>query len=339
MRRMRSSTRQMRRVPSAFIVSVTLLAACGACGRERLGGADVPLTNIISGAPGGTWYAIASALADRSNSHFAGHPITAVPGAGAVSNPARVARVPGDLGITYLPLLRAAHRGTPPYPTAFPELRLIALLTENKLHLVVAAELRLVSLRDLLDHDRIRIGTGMPGSNEEYVMRLLLEESGLAYEDIRQRGGRINLLSTSERVGSWKDRHLDVVNFTINDPAPAVAELMASRASRMWSVPDPLRDALVTKHGYRRMTIAPHSYPGQDAAVETIGDVAVVFGTDDLDADIVYAVTRTIAESRAYLMTVHASFADWDPGALPGDPGLPYHEGALRYYRERGWLR
>jgi hypothetical protein len=300
---------------------------------------DVPLTNIISGGPGGTWYAMASAIADRTNEHFTGHPLTAVPGAGAISNPARVARVPGDMGMSYLPLLRAAYRGTPPYQIAFPELRLIAVLTENKLHMIIAEELAINTLEELRTRSGgVRIGTGMPGSNEEYVMRLLLEESGVTYEDIRSRGGRVNLLGTSERVGSWQDRHLDMINFTINDPAPAVAELMIARPARIWSVPPELRNRLVEKHGYLASTIPPGTYPGQDEVVETIGDVAVLFGTADLDSAVVYAVTKTIAENKPYLVTVHPSFAQWDPSALPQNAGVPYHSGAARYYRERGWI-
>jgi uncharacterized protein len=321
------------------LVTVGLIVvAVAACSGEWFDTAEVPLTNIISGGPGGTWYAIGSAIADRSNNHFHGHPITAVPGAGAISNPARVARVPGDMGMSYLHLVRAAYRGRPPYPEAFAELRLIAVLTENKLHLLVSDDLQLRSLRDLADIRGVRIGTGTPGSNEEYVMRILLEESGLSYDAIREQGGRINLLGTSERVGSWKDRHLDIINFTINDPAPAVSELMIARPSRIWSLPAELREAVVRKHGYRATVIPSNTYPGQGEPVETIGDVAVLFGTVDLDEEIVYAVTKTIAENKPYLITVHPSFADWDPNLIPQDPGLPYHRGSARYYRERGWL-
>lgn len=335
--RVASSDRRLRRAGS--VLSGALLCGMAAgCGGDWAA-TDVPLTNIVSGGPGGTWYAMASAIADRTNEHFTGHPLTAVPGAGAISNPARVARVPGDMGMSYLPLLRAAYKGLPPYPAAFPDLRLIAILTENKLHMIVAAELNITSLDELRTHSTgVRIGTGMPGSNEEYVMRLLLEESGLTYEDIRRGGGRINLLGTGERVGSWKDRHLDIINFTINDPAPAVAELMVSRPSRIWSVPPDLRDRLVEKYGYLSSVIPSGSYPGQDTVVQTIGDVAVLFGTADLDSEIVYAVTKSIAENKSYLITVHPSFADWDPSALPENAGVPFHTGAARYYRERGWI-
>lgn len=308
------------------------------CSDEWFETTEVPLTNIISGGPGGTWYAMGSAIADRTNDHFQGHPITAVPGAGAVSNPARVARVPGDMGMSYLNLLRLAYEGQPPYGEAFSELRLIAVLTENKLHLLISDALEVDSLPQLMDIRGVSIGTGNPGSNEEHVMRLLLEESGMTYDDITDRGGRVNLLGTGERVGSWKDRHLDIINFTINDPAPAVSELMVSRPSRIWSLPDDLRQAMVRNHGYRMSTIAPNTYPGQTEEVRTIGDVAVLFATADLDEEIVYAVAKTIAENKLYLETVHPSFVDWDPSNLPEDAGVPFHDGAARYYLERGWI-
>ena len=64
----------------------------------------------------------------------------------------------------------------------------------------------------------------------------------------------------------------------------------------------------------------------------------VVFTTTELDADIVYNLTRVIAENRERLVAAHSAFQDWEPEDMLGGVGIALHEGAERYYRERGWI-
>ena len=62
-----------------------LLGAVAALALNACAGVDparVPRTNLITGSTGGSWYAIGSAISERTNVAFSGHPITAVPGAG-----------------------------------------------------------------------------------------------------------------------------------------------------------------------------------------------------------------------------------------------------------------
>ena len=133
----------MRFVSSSL--SACLVAVVSCSGPAADGKKPPPRTNIITGSTGSTWYTIGSGLAEKANVFFDGHPITAVPGAGGVSNPVRAAMTGVDLGISYGPFLRAAYRGEAPFREALPQLRVVATLVLNTLHVLSSPELEMKS--------------------------------------------------------------------------------------------------------------------------------------------------------------------------------------------------
>jgi TRAP transporter TAXI family solute receptor len=318
---------------------VVLLAAVGsaACGRPAAGSG--PRANLICGSTGSDWYRIGSAIAERTNAALPGHPVTAMPGAGGISNPARIGLAPGDFGMSFGPLLRAAYEGRPPYRRAFRQLRHVARLLQNKLHLIVAEPFPLQSLDELrTGRLRIRIGTGPPGSAEEFLLRECLRAYGISYEDIRRWGGRVDLLGSAERAELYYDYHLDLIAFHSTAPSSVIAELMATRPGRILSLPRSVREALRAWWNVRLLTLEPGTYANQPARVETVGFDFGIFATADVDADLVYEMVKAIASSKAYLETVHPGFKAWRPADMVESGGIPIHPGAARYFREQGWI-
>ena len=205
---------------------------------------------------------------------------------------------------------------------------------------MIADTLGITSLGDIRSRQlAVRIGTGPPGSGEEFLLREALAFYGISYDDIRRWGGRVDLLGTSERADAWRDYHVDVLVFTINEPASIVTELLLTRPASIWEVPPDLSRALEDTWGTTDARIAAGVYPAHDQPIATVGLAAVIFGTDDVSEEITYALVRAIAESQAYLDTVHPAFRSWEPKEMIVNAGVPYHKGAERYYRERQWIR
>ncbi|MBA2556179.1 MAG: TAXI family TRAP transporter solute-binding subunit [Chloroflexi bacterium] len=322
-------------MPVPVLLALLAVASC-----THVESDDAPRVNLITGSTGSSWYSIGSAIAERTNLAFEGHPITAVPGAGGISNPARIARAPGDLGLSFLPFLRAAYRGDAPYIEAYPDLRHVATLIENKLHLLVSERLDAADFAEIRDRRlAIRVATGPPGSGEEFLLRAVMAQHGITYDDIRRWGGRIDLLGTGERADAWRDYRADIIAFSINDPAPVVAELLATRGGKLWPVAPEVRHALRETWRVRDLIIPPGTYGDQQEAIETIGLPFVVFTTIDVDSRLIYELTRTMAENKPYFDNVHAGFHVWEPHMMTAHDDVPLHEGAARYYRERGWIQ
>jgi uncharacterized protein len=114
---------------------------------------------------------------------------------------------------------------------------------------------------------------------------------------------------------------------------------MSGRPAYLLDIPDKVRDGLAEKWGYVKYTFPANGYPNQPKAVETIGLPFVVFATTRLGDEIVYDMTKQIAENPEKMATAHASFKDWKPEDMIDGCGIEFHPGALRYYKERGWIK
>jgi TRAP transporter TAXI family solute receptor len=321
------------------LLLLLLLPACG----DRQG---PPLkrhaqVQLISGSPTGGWFPVAAAAAHLTNSLYAGQPISVVPGAGGISNPLRVGTGLSEIGMSYGPFLKLAVEGNNElYREAFPELRGIASMLVNQLHLVVSAEAGVADLATLGSRrPRLRVGAGPTGSTELFALQQVLREYGVTYDDIKAWGGRVDRLNTEERSDAWQNRHLDLVAFFINNPAASLIELMSMRKnSRLLTLEEPVRDALAQKWGLLKYTIPANDYPNQPEEVHTVGMPYVFFSSTRLDSELVYDMTREIAENRERFLATHSAFKDWKPEDMPLGLGIEIHAGAQRFYRERGWI-
>jgi TRAP-type uncharacterized transport system substrate-binding protein len=64
----------------------------------------------------------------------------------------------------------------------------------------------------------------------------------------------------------------------------------------------------------------------------------VLFTTMDADENAIYLFAKTIAESQDRFHKAYGTFKDWKPEDMIQNLGIPIHEGALKYYKERGWI-
>jgi len=302
---------------------------------------EVPHMNWSTGSVGGSWFPIGSMIADTVNKrYFKGYPITAIPGAGGVGNPKRVAI--GDasvrFGISYAPFLKSAVSGKPPYDKAYPNLKAICSLLTNAFHFVGAKDLKIKTIGEIKDRKiPLRMGTGSSGSTELFTIQAIFEEMGISLKDLEKWGGKVEYAATSSRVNLWKDRHIDAWEAFINPPASAVAQVLMARSGNLIGLEKSLRDVLKQKWGYVDFVIPAGTYKGQDEPIETIGLSMVVFARDDVPENVAYLMAKTVAEMKDKLVKVNAAFKKWEPEMMSKGFGIDTHPGALKYYRERGW--
>jgi len=293
---------------------------------------------IISGSPTGGWYPVASQIAELVNANYDGQPTSVVPGAGGVGNPLRVGTGQSDIGISYGPFLLLAQQGNNDlYAEAFPQLRAIAGMTANALHVVVDGD---VTFEDIAaNQPALQTATGPTGSTELFTLEEVLAAYDITFADIESWGGSVELLNTSGRSDGWSNRQFDLVNFFINPPSAQVVQLMSARdGSTIMSISPEVSEQLVNDWGMLEIVIPAETYPNQPEDVITVGMPYVYFATTDLDEDFVYNFTRAIAENRDRLIATHASFEGWQPETMHQGLGIELHEGAARYYREQGWI-
>ncbi len=325
---------------AAVIRRVVFMAAAAAAACSGIDADMVPRANLITGGTDSDWDRIGSAVAQLTNANFSGQPVTAVPGAGGISNPARVGRLPGDFGISFLSFLRAATRGDPPYREAFPDLRHVATLLQNKLHLIARPSVQVSTLEEIVARRLpVRIGTGLPGSAEEFLLRESLSILGVTYADLREWGGRVDLLGSGERADLFRDGHIDVIAFHSADPSATITELMVSHPGTFLSVGQEVRTTLRSRWEVQSLMLTAGRYQNLEADVPTVGLEFGIFTTADVPDELVYAMVKSIEASQSYLANVHIGFRQWDPKRMAHGSGVRTHPGALRFFREKGWVQ
>jgi len=103
----------------------------------------------------------------------------------------------------------------------------------------------------------------------------------------------------------------------------------------------PAVDKLVKeKSYYARATIPAGLYPNNPQATETYGVLATLVSSSKVPAETVYAVVKAVFDNLEEFKKLHPALAVLNPQSMIND-GLsaPLHDGASKYYREKGWLK
>ena len=143
---------------------------------------------------------------------------------------------------------------------------------------------------------------------------------------------------------AFLDRQMDVYVIPTSVPSPTIEQFALTGKIRLLGVPDDAWDkpsikAALSLRGRTRDSIPAHAYANQvnEEAVGTIGSWVGLGTTSEIDADIVYQMTKTFWDNIA---EIHAT-AEWMK-SINKETGLkemnlPLHPGAYRYYKEAGW--
>jgi len=299
-----------------------------------------PSATFITGGPTGTWYMTGAAIAELVNKHYDGQPVSVTPGKGAIANPLSVGAGKAELGLSYAPYLKLAYEGGNEIFTrrGFGNLRAIAAVVPDTVHIVMAANVDPDVFSKLASGATIRIGVGQKGSSNHFVLEKILELYGYDYDGLRHAGSAVIEGAQQGLADAYQNRQIDIYSNTVGINAGSVRQPVSSRPSRLFSIPDNIRDALVDRWGYVKSNIPAGTYPGQDGFIETLDLGTIVFTNAAMDDELVYLVAKSLAENRDRLIASSAGFVRWQPEDMPIGLPVEVHPGALKYYRERGWV-
>ena len=300
-----------------------------------------PPVSMTTADPTGSWFPTGAAVADLANKQFDGQPISVTPGAGALGNISRVGTGRSDLGLSYGPFLKLAtigHNEINP-GEGYENLRAIMSFTAYPLNVMVDEDLGLTSLDDLEEYaSNLRIATGQTGSSNFFIFNVGLAQYGMNLEAIEEAGGTVRQANQAEISSAWNNRQINMLSVMFPPAHPAVAELMRVRNSELLGFSDEVLAQLEADLGFLSYEITPEHYKQQGTTIKTIGSPTVLFGDADLGDELVYQMTKQVAENKERMVQSVSSFENWSPEDMYKGLAIEIHPGALRYYRERGWI-
>ncbi len=144
-------------------------------------------------------------------------------------------------------------------------------------------------------------------------------------------------LATGESFTALRDGAIDATLNYYSVGHGALLELAIGTRVRLINIPDEIVEKMVEQRGgVVPFTIPPDTYKGQNYPVKTFSLTNVFFVRDDLPEEKVYRVTRTFWDNLSDLQK-EAAFKHLTKNlAFSKASKVPYHPGALRYYKEIG---
>ena len=322
------------------------LAAAAALGAILISGQAVAQTaerdsaTFISGGPTGTWFPTATAISEMVNEEYAGQPVSTIPGKGAIGNPLSVGSGRADFGLSYGPFLLAIYNGNNPIleQEGLSNLRAIANVVPNTVHIVLAGDVSDDAFASVKDGGEIRIGVGAKGSSNLFGIERIMEEYGSDFAAVEAAGGTVMEGQQQGLLDAFLNRQIDIYTNTVGTRSSDLQQALAARDARLLDMPETIRDAMVQNWGYVNYDIPAGTYPGQDSPVKTLNLSTIIFTTAEMDDEIVYNMVKKMAENKDRLISAYGAFDTWQPDSMPDGHPIPTHPGALRYFKEVGWV-
>lgn len=266
--------------------------------------------------------------------------IKVVPG-GGTANPSKVNNGKSQFGLGLDTLAFLARDGIDIYKgKPHTELMMIGGSLSDTLFHFVRADGAKLDLKQLFTESKnVKIGVTKAGSSDQKIFSWIMEYYGTSYKDLKKRGVKINHANYSELSSQYKDRLIDYVFMNLGLPGAAVIDMLISRKGALQSLPETLMKDFTKSYGYNSGTIKAGTYKGQDNDVATGNMGTVILVAKSISEDAVYKVTKTICENESKLADIHASMASYKCATATKNATIPVHPGALKYYKEMGYVK
>ena len=330
-----------RRWTLRFAAAAMLAASAGASAQQQ----PVNLT-IGSFNQGSSWYVYAVNLADLLRETLPpGSKVDTPPIAGGVGNPRMVAEGKANLAFGMALTSNWAIKGEVTYKKAMPELRSL-VGGWDRYYLVPVANAENVGpgMDKFLKQDRAgtRVVLLPRGSLGSLGGLQLLQILGSDEGALRQRGGSIDFGSFDSVKSRFSGRSADLFVHVVTAGHPAVTELAQNNAVTFLQPPPDALKEMTRRFGWNIATMPKGTFPDQDREVQVPATTTTLFASTRMSNDLAYGIVKTICEKTDRLRAAHQALAKFqcaDDAWKEETNGIPLHDGAARYYRERGWLK
>jgi len=306
------------RIASALGFAVAA-AFAGSVGAQQL--------KMMTGPQGGSWYPLGGAIQGIVEKAIPGAQMQVLPGAG-ISNVLGVNAGKADLGFGNAVSSVDGVNGKAPFKGKQSNVCQVATLYFQYFHAVALAD---AGINNVGDAKGKVLTTQQKGNTGEQMARNALEVYGLNYGAL----GKVNHSNYTDSVSQLKDGHAQLFMLITTVPASSVMDLASARDIRVLAFPDDKFAALQKiNKGYDKRIIKAGSYPKQDKDVQTIGTWTHLVASCKLPTDTVYKITKALAENVDNLGNVVKAVKGLSVKDMAADVGVPYHPGAMKYYKE-----
>jgi TRAP-type uncharacterized transport system substrate-binding protein len=147
------------------------------------------------------------------------------------------------------------------------------------------------------------------------------------------------MTSRIDAVSLVKDGHADLICAAGIEKIGWAMELSTVRDMKVLKWEPGFLDYARKKLGTVTREMKGGVYRGIDYGVDCPSSSGEIIINAKVPDEVAYAIVKAMAEGAEDYRNHHAAFRPFTAKGMPRDIGLPLHPGALKYYKEKGYLR
>jgi len=239
-----------------------------------------------------------------------------------------------DMGVAQSDVQYNAAKGRAQFKEPFAELRAVFALHPEPVTVVVRKESGITSFNDLKGK---KFNVGNPGSGTRATLDELIGAMGWNLSAF----ALASELKADEHGPALCDGKIDGFFYLVGHPSANIQDPTTVCGAKLVSVTGAAVDKLVKANPYYAYAAIPGGlYPNNPQETKTYGVLATFVSSSKVPADTVYQVVKAVFDNFDEFKKLHPAFQVLKPENMIKD-GLsaPLHDGAVRYYREKGWLK
>jgi TRAP transporter TAXI family solute receptor len=314
-------------VISAFIFSLAI-------GTEAQAGKK--FLRMVSGPQGGSWYPLGAAMMAVVEKNI-DISTSCAPG-GGLSNCKAVSTGKADLGWTYSHTAYNGYEGRGKFDKRYTNMRHLMSLYPGVFQMAVPRKSNIYSVADLKDK---RIVPGKMGWTGTVTAEIVIKAYGLSFESIKKNGGLVSYVGYADAAALMKDGHSDCYIAMTSCPQATIIDLNFRPGIRPLPIDEAhMKKILGAEPGLMETVIPKSAYKGMTEDVPTVGTVTCLIVNKDLSDDLVYNIVKTLYANWPELAKVKKKAIEASkPEKATMGARIPVHPGALRYYKEKGYVK
>lgn len=324
----------MKRQPLTLLFSAALslaaVTAAPAVAQEKF-------VTIGTGGQTGVYYVVGQSVCRLINRNANEHGIrcNAPSSGGSVANVNAIRNGEMDMGVVQSDIQYKAYNGAQNFEDAgkFEEMRAMFALHGEPLTVVAREDADIDTVKDLKGK---RVNLGNPGSGQRDTMEVVMEALGWTRDDF----ALVSELDAAEQAAALGDNNIDAMVYVAGHPNGSIQEATTTVDSVIVSVTGEEIDQLIEDRPYyAKATIPGGIYRGNEEDVQTFGVRATLVTSSKVPDDVVYHTVKAVFENFDRFKRLHPAFATLkEEEMIKEGLSVPLHDGAVRYYKERGWM-
>ena len=313
----------------SIAIASALLAGTAATAQEKF-------ITIGTGGQTGVYFVVGQSICRLVNRDSAttGLKCTAPSTGGSIANINAIKAGDMDMGVAQSDWQFHAYNGSSQFEgDKFDKERAVFSVHSEPFTVIARADAGIESFDDLKGK---RVNVGNPGSGQLATMEVVLAAKGWTMDDF----ALASELKPAEQAAALGDNKVDAIIYTVGHPNGSIQEAVSTVDAKLVPVEGEAIDKLVADNPfYAYATVPGGMYKGTDSEVKTFGVKATFVTSSDVDDEVVYEVVKAVFDNFDRFKKLHPAFENLKEEEMIKD-GLsaPLHDGAVKYYKERGWM-